>query len=93
MLPPRRQKSSVVSGKCGTNSAHDNNLEDHVKRFQFFLRMGLWTGLALWKIPPFSPSERQKITAVCAKIFFRKGKNQENILTLPEALRPPRSLR
>ena len=49
MLPPRRQKSSVVSGKCGTNSAHDNNLEDHVKRFQFFLRMGLWTGLDLWK--------------------------------------------
>ena len=75
MLPPRRQKGSVVSSKCGKNSAHDNNLEDHVKRIHSFLRMGLWTGLALRKIPPFSPSEGQNITAEYAKIFLRKGKN------------------
>ena len=93
MLPPRRQKSSVVSGKCGTNSAHDNNLEDHVKRIQSFLRMGLRTGSVSRKIPPFSPPQGQNITAEHAKIFLNKGKNQKNILTIPEALRPPRSLR
>jgi hypothetical protein len=75
MLPPRGQKSSVVSGECGKNSTHDNNLEDHVKRIQSFLRMGIWTGLGLRKIPPFSPPQGQNITAEYAKIFLRKDMN------------------
>jgi hypothetical protein len=82
----------VISRKWGKNPTYDNNLKDHVKRIQSFLRMGLRTGSASWKITPFSPPEGQNITAEDAKIFLNKGRNQKNILTIPEALRPPRSL-
>jgi hypothetical protein len=67
----------VISRKWGKNSTHDNNLKDHVKRIQSFLRMGLRTGSASRKIPPFSPPEGQNITAELAKIFPNKGKTKK----------------